>query len=433
MTEALLPPPTLQTESPGTHASPHAETVRSTPPAPRLRWWQFGLLLVALGSTLGGLFYAGWMPRVHQNALLAHESEEIRTALPRVLVMTPKLAPHDSIAMLPGDVQAVEETSIYARTNGYLKRWHVDIGDEVTEGQLLAEIDAPEVDQQLRQVAATLEQLKARKRTAETTYQLAKATLERIEALPVGIVTMQELDERRATVETAESAISVAEADIAAGAADLQRVTELHSYLRVQAPFAGTITARNIDVGQLVTVGNGSAYALFQLARTNPVRVFINVPQIYAPGIKAGLPAELVVREIPGRTFQGTVTRTARAIDATTRTLLTEVRVPNDDHALLTGSYVQVKMNVHRDNPPLLVPASSLIFNADGVKLAVVGEGDVVHLRDVDVESDHGAQLGIATGLLPTDRVVTNPGDRLSEGLQVAVEVAAETTPAAGK
>ena len=433
MTEALLPPPTLQTESRGTHASSHAETVLSTPPAPRLRWWQIGLLLVALGSTLGGLFYAGWMPRVHQNTLLAHESEEIRTALPRVLVMTPKLAPHDSIAMLPGDVQAVEETSIYARTNGYLKRWHVDIGDEVTEGQLLAEIDAPEVDQQLRQVAATLEQLKARKRTAETTYQLAKATLERIEALPVGIVTMQELDERRATVETAESAISVAEADIAAGAADLQRVTELHSYLRVQAPFAGTITARNIDVGQLVTVGNGSAYALFQLARTNPVRVFINVPQIYAPGIKAGLPAELVVREIPGRTFQGTVTRTARAIDATTRTLLTEVRVPNDDHALLTGSYVQVKMNVHRDNPPLLVPASSLIFNADGVKLAVVGEGDVVHLRDVDVESDHGAQLGIATGLLPTDRVVTNPGDRLSEGLQVAVEVAAETTPAAGK
>ena len=401
---------------------PHPDASR--PPAiPRLRWWQIGLALIAISCSGGGLFYLGWQPRVLQNAVLAHESEHARTALPRVQVAKPGFSPLEMETLLPGDVQAVEETTIYPRTSGYLKQRLVDIGDTVEEGQLLAEIDTPEVDQQLRQAEASLEQLKARKKTAQTAHQLALATLRRVESVPQGIITMQEIDERRAQVDTAASAITAAEADIAAGEAAVQRMKELQSFKRVYAPFSGTITARSVELGQLVTSGNDTAQSLFRLSRTNPVRVFVDVPQMYAPSVKPGLEARLVVRELPGRAFIGSVTRTAGAIDATTRTLLTEVQVPNDDAALLTGSYVQVRFKVKRAEPSLLIPATALIFNAEGTKVAVVDAQQHIQLRDVVVEGDLGTQLRIGSGLVAEDQVVINPGDRMSEGLHVKVDV----------
>lgn len=389
--------------------------------APAFRWWQ-GLLLVGiLGGGLGGLYYLGWQPRATRHAELAQEVHRRKTSLPKVLVVAPRLSSADSETVLPGDVQAVEETTIYPRTSGYLRKWLVDIGDQVKEGQLLAEIDTPEIDQQLRQAEATLEQFRARKKTAETTHQLALATLRRVEAVPAGVITRQELDERRAQVDTAASAISAAAADVSASEAEVQRIRELQSFSKVYAPFDGTITARSVDQGQLVTSGNDQAQSLFRLSKTNPVRVLVYVPQIYAPSIRPDLKTELIVRELPGRTFEGRVTRTAGAIDSTSRTLLTEVQVPNDDGALLVGSYVQVKLHVRRDNPPLLIPASALIFNADGIKVAVVDERDVVHLRDIILEGDYGQELGVAHGIGPADRIVSNPGDRLADGMQVAI------------
>ena len=188
------------------------------------------------------------------------------------------------------------------------------------------------------------------------------------------------------------------------------------------APFPGTITARNVEIGQLLTNGNGVSQSLFHIAETNPVRVFVNVPQIYSPGVKVGLEADLVVREMPGRKFVGKVTRTARAIDPATRTLLTEIQVPNDDHALLTGSYVQVRMNVARDNPPLLIPAAALVFNADGTRVAVLDSSQHVHFQPVEVDGDFGSDVGIASGLKVDDRIVANPGARLSDGIAVQAD-----------
>ncbi len=407
-------------EHPAVHGG-HDDDPQFMPPPPKLRWWQGLLLLALIGGTIGGLYYVGREPRVARQQVLAHEVQRLKTTLPKVQVIAPRRSPAEAETVLPGDVQAVEETTIYARTSGYLRKWLVDIGDQVKEGQLLAEIDTPEIDQQLRQAEATLEQYRARKKTAETSYQLATATLRRVESVPEGVITKQEIDERRAQLDTAASVINAAEADIAASQADVQRIKELQSFSKVYAPFAGTITARNVELGQLVTSGNDQAQSLFRLSKTNPVRVFINVPQIYAPSVRQGLEARLIVRELPGRQFIGKVSRTAGAIDPVSRTLLTEVQVPNDDGMLLVGSYVQVLLKVVRDNPPLLVPASSLIFNSEGTKLAVVDDQDHIQLRDVTLEGDYGPELGVAFGINETDRVVSNPGDRLTQGMHVAI------------
>jgi RND family efflux transporter MFP subunit len=204
---------------------------------------------------------------------------------------------------------------------------------------------------------------------------------------------------------------------------------ELQSFSEIRAPFSGTITARNINTGQLVTAGNATGQSLFHLALTNPVRVYVNVPQIIAPGVTKDLRADILVREIPGRVFEGSVTRTARAIDPLTRTLLTEIHVPNDDHALLTGSYVQVRMEIERQDPPLLIPAVALVFNASGTQVAVVGPDEKIQLRAVTVVGDFGPDIGISTGITIDDQVVSNPGERMSEGLHVEIETEPETSP----
>jgi RND family efflux transporter MFP subunit len=387
------------------------------PPAVGTRWWTLiGLTIVGVAG-LAGLFLLGWIPHVRQEADLTAEAEKIGSALPRVVVVHPRQSTAVFTALLPGDVQALEETTVFPRISGYLKHWLVDIGDEVTDGQLLAEIDAPEVNQELRQARAALGQLRAKLLTAEANFQLAETTFRRYETLlSTKAISHQEYDERRATSVTAHSTVEAAKADVAAGEANVQRLVELQSFSNVFAPFAGTITARSVQLGHLVTSGNSTAQSLFRLAKTDPVRVFVNVPQMYAPGVKAGLTAELMVREMPSRKFIGRVTRTARAIDPTTRTLLTEIQVPNPDHALLTGSYVQVQMNVARENPPMLVPAGALVFNATGTSVAVLDEMRHIHFQPVEVEGDFGADIGVSGGLTAAALVVINPGERLTEG-----------------
>ncbi len=404
------------------------DEIGSPPPVPHPR--PFALLLLA-GCTIAilvGLFLFGLLPRLHQEGILDRDAEQIKTALPRVMVVNPRQSAAVVEVQLPGDVQALQETTVYPRTSGYLKQWLVDIGDEVEAGKLLAVIDTPDVDQQLSKAKATLVQLKARQITAESDLRLADTTLLRYESLDRdNAVSKLELDQRRSAAETAKSALAAAKADVAGGQADVNRLTTMQEFSRVYAPFAGTITARNVEIGQLLTNGNGASQSLFHLAQTNPVRVFVNVPQIYSPGVKVGLEANLVVREMPGRKFVGKVTRTARAIDPTTRTLLTEIQVPNDDHALLTGSYVQVRMKVARDNPPVLIPAAALVFNADGTRVAVVDSSQHVHFQNVEVDGDFGADVGVSSGLKVEDRIVANPGARLVEGGEVQVDEPKDT------
>lgn len=394
-----------------------------TPPSAPLPFFRFFGVLIVAGLAFGGLFVLGWIPRVHKAEALEVESHRIKSSLPLVRVAQPRRSPAIAGTLLPGDVQAMEEITIYPRTTGYVKRWLVDIGDEVTEGQLLAEIDTPEVRAQYQQSEAALAESKATLERARATANLAKITTERLRGLVAKKnVAQQELDDAENNLSVALANIRVAEATIEANKASLQHIQELLTFSEIRSPFAGTVTARHIDTGKLVTSGNGTGQALFQVARTNPVRVFVNVPQIFAPGVVKDLKAEVYSRELPGRVFQGVVTRTARAIDPLTRTLLTEVQVPNEDHALLTGSYVQVKMEVERQSPPLLIPPSSLIFNSGGTQIAVVGPEDQVELRVVDVVGDFGKEIGIASGLTESDRVVINPGDRMSAGVKVEID-----------
>ncbi|MGC4004742.1 MAG: efflux RND transporter periplasmic adaptor subunit [Pirellulales bacterium] len=422
---------TTHTASVPAHATDHDE-IGERPAALRLGGSRAVLVVGGLLGAIALFFAIGKIPRHLQATALTEETERLQSTPPRVNVTLPKQSPKTQIALLPGEVQAMEETVIYPRTAGYLKKWYVDIGDNVKAGQLLAEIDAPEVAQQLSHTEAMLLQLKAKAATAASTLKLADITLTRNKSILPGAISKQELDENQTTFDSAKAAVQAADADVAAGEAEVRRYRELDSFSRILAPFPGTITARDIDVGQLVTPGNGAGQSLFRLARTNPVRVFVNVPQIDASGVELDMSAKIFVRELPNRSFVGKVTRTARAIDPTTRTLRTEIQVPNEDHALLVGSYVQVELEIVRPNPPLLIPSSSLVFNADGMRVAIIDRDDKVHFVDVDVLGDYGTSLGIAKGLSPTDRVVTNPGDRLAEGVTVRVD-AAQTQPANAK
>lgn len=380
--------------------------------------------IFALGAVaFAGLFVAGWLPRLYASAHLAAEAYRIKNAAPLVRVVNPRQSAAIAVVTLPGDVQAMEEISIYPRTTGYVKRWMVDIGDDVTAGQLIAEIDTPEVSAQLQQSEAALAESEASLERAKATVNLTTITTNRLRTLvQQKNAPQQDLDDAENSVVVAKANVRLSEATIEVNKASVQHMRELLSFSQIHAPFAGTVIGRSLETGKLVTSGNGTGQALFQIACTNPVRVFINVPQIYAPGVEKGMKAEIFSREIPGRTFQGEVSRTARAIDPLTRTLLTEIHVPNDDHQLLTGSYVQVRMDVERKNPPLLIPASALIFNADGTNVAVVGPHNRIQLRTVEVEGDFGSQIGIATGIAVDEQVVTNPGDRLSNDIEVELE-----------
>ena len=393
------------------------------PPTPRTRFGFFLFFALAAGGAIAAMFYLGWFPRVQQDEALAKEVDRLKSALPRVQVDHPRRLPTITTTILPGDVQALEETTVYPRTSGYLKRWLADIGDEVHAGDLLAEIDTPEVDQELGQAQATLGQLRAKQLSAEVNARLADTTLRRYQTLlETKAITYQDYDEHKATADTSHSAVEAAKADVAAGEANVRRLTELQSFDKVYAPYDGTITARNVEEGYLVSSGNGAAQSLFRLAKTDPVRVYVHVPQMYAVGVKPGLSAELIVREMPDKKFVGTVTRTAGAIDPTTRTLLTEIRVPNHDHTLLTGSYVQVRLSIERENPPFLLPASALIVNSGGASVAMLDANNLVHYKPVEVEGDFGSDVGIAKGLSTDDLIVTNPGQRLTDGAHVEAE-----------
>jgi len=326
-----------------------------------------------------------------------------------VTTINAKAADSSQPLTLPGTLQGFIESPIYARSSGYVLRWHKDIGAHVAKGELLAEIDTPEVDQQLSQAVAAREQ-------AASSLDLAKTSAERWEALrKKDAVTQQELNERN-------SAFTQAQANVAAADANVRRLQKLEGFKKVLAPFAGVVTHRNVDVGDLIDAGNGGAgRALFTLAQVDPLRVYVYVPQTYAQRIKIGDPVSVTQTELAGQVFHGTVARTAGAIDATTRTLQIEVNLPNPDNKLLAGAYVKVALPVSGTSNVLIVPSNVILFRPEGTRIAVVDGGGHIKLNTVTIGHDLGNSLEILNGITAADKLVLNPADSLADNDLVTV------------
>jgi RND family efflux transporter MFP subunit len=372
------------------------------------------------------LFLAGYIPHHRANTKLAQRSAAIQTAKPIVEVAAPKRSDAAVALELPGDALPLQQASLYARSNGYLSKLYVDIGDHVTKGELLAEISAPEVDAQLAASRAALQQAEATEARAETDYNLANSTLQRYQGFfKSGGVTQQQLDERQTTFDQARANLKVAQAAVASAKADVQRLETLQGYEKVFAPFPGTITYRPYDVGALLNpASTGPGLELFDIARTDILRVFVNVPQNYATDVRTGQAGQLLVRNYPGQPFNGMVVRTAGAVDLRTRTLRIEVDFPNDNGRLLANIYGTVKLNVPRQTPQIIIPSSALIFDASGLRVAVLDEQKRIHFKKITVGRDFGTTVEVVEGLTGSEQVVANPGEKLAENVEVEVHPA---------
>jgi RND family efflux transporter MFP subunit len=406
---------------PPTHVEQHGEADFEVPPPAQITKPRAVAFLALALSVLGVAFLARWLPSRHARQALETETHGQETATPRVQVVAPTVVSSDRAITLPGSVQPLEETVVYPRASGYVKRWLVDLGDHVKEGDLLAEIDTPDLDQQIAQARALLAQADATLLSARANARFSKDNLARYQKLvPQGLASQQDLDKAVAQADVDQASIGVAEATIGSQRANLQYLGQLKTFAKVLAPFAGTITLRNIERGALVTAGTNSP--LFRLTATDPVRVYVQIPQDVAPSVRSELAANVTIREYPGRTFAGVIARSAGSLDATTRTMTTEVRVPNPKGELLTGMYAHVSLTLPTPHRVLAIPSTALLTDAGGVRVAVVGPGDHIHLVTVVVERDTGPTVEISTGIVPEDRIVKLPSADLVEGR--AVEVA---------
>ena len=355
------------------------------------------LLVVGAGATV--------LSRMANNR--TRQAEVVEQSKLYVRTTFPQSGGTDQTVALPGTLQGFVQAPIAARASGYLKQWHKDIGSRVRKGDLLAEIDSPEIDQQLSQAVA------ARDQTAAS-LQLALSSQERWEALrKKDAVSQQELDERR-------GAAAQARANLAAAEANVERLKELQAFKRVVAPFAGIITRRNVDVGDLIDAGGGAGRTMFVLSQTDPLRIYVNVPQAYAQSVKPGQKVTVTQSELQGQAFEGQVARTSGAIDPATRTMQIEVTLPNRDGVLMPGAYVQVQLPL-RGAQAMTVPANALLIRGEGVRVAVVDPQKQVRLRPVKIGRNYGPSVEVLEGLSTSDEVVLNPPDSLSEGDQVAV------------
>ncbi len=346
-------------------------------------------------------FVVGLVPRLRKRAMIDADTHEL--AIPTVSVTTAAPSAASQPLTLSGELKPLAEASIFARANGYVRRWLVDLGAHVEAGQLLAELDTPEIDRELSQARAQLVQAEAARDLAATTAARWK------EMLTGKTVSKQEADEK-------SSDLDLKRATVAAARANVQRLENVAGFSQITAPFAGTITARNLDVGQLVTAGGGQE--LFRLGQLEKLRVFVRVPQSHARSVAVGQKAELTLSEIPGRKFPATIVRTAGAVDAASRTLLTELEVDNDKGEILAGSYAQVRLPDSRPEPVTTLPSNTLVFRADGVFVAVVADRHVA-FRPVTLGRDFGNVVEVQSGVGPQDKVVVNPSDALLEGSEV--------------
>jgi RND family efflux transporter MFP subunit len=414
-------------------------------PGPMRYWKPSGVTIFVIFLFVAALgivaFFAGYIPLLNRRAVIAGEAHQAQQALPRVDVVQVKRSSRKSQLELPGNIEPIMEAPILARADGYLERRLVDIGDRVRAGQEVAVIDTPELEQQVLQAKATIQQVQAALELAQANVQQGKADTElaRITAqrtgnlLTKGAVSRQEDDTNQAqyqsklaNLQALEKAILVQRSNLAAAQANESRLDKMLSYRIVRAPFDGVITLRNVDVGALVNTGST---LLYRIAQTGTLRTYVNVPQAYADAVSPGQTAMLTVPNLPGRQFKGTVARTANSLDPGSRTLLVEVQVPNADNALLPGMYARVDLSSGRLSPPLLVPSEALMVRADGAQVAVVRPDRTVHLQKVEIGRDYGDHLEIVNGLQEGSIVVLNPGDAVQENQKVDPTSSPPATP----
>jgi multidrug efflux system membrane fusion protein len=436
-------------------------------PRPKRRFRLALLALIAL-ILFGALILAGVLPRLARQKKITAAAQAVRDSVPTVSVVQVQQAAASSDLQLPGDVEAIQVATIAAQTTGYLRQFHADIGDRVRAGQLLAEIDTPEVDQQLQQAranvaqaVASLGQAKANLIQAVANMEFARVTYERNKYLAQQhVVPEQTRDQTKAaydvgvaTVDAMQANINAAKATIASNEANVRSLKALQGFQKVFSPFAGVITARNVEIGSLISPtssspststgttqssamipGSGTTNlgtnapsnsgGLFQIARIDTLRIFISVPQTFSSTIKPGQTANISFREFPEKTFTGRVVRNTSALDPGSRTLLTEVHTSNSDYQLLPGMYATVNFGVQSPEPPVRIPATALIFNAGGTQVAVVTGDQKVHYTKVIIGRDYGNDLDIISGLEPGATVIVNVADGLQEGAQVHTQAA---------
>lgn len=377
--------------------------------------------LIALGLlVLIGAFLFGYLPRREQSAALARDAKQVGTSAPNVEVVTPKRIESSKPISLPASLQPMADTVLYPRANGYVQRFAVDIGEQVKEGQLLAQIETPEIDSQLDQARAALQKAEAALGQAEAQRDYANTSLARFQRLqPSGVTSQQELDQRAAEARVSETNVVAAAANIEVARADVRRLTQLKAFARVTAPFEGTIIQRTVERGALLSAGNSTP--LFRLAQTDPLRVFVQVPQDLAVGAKVGAAAKISVREYPGRVFEGTISRVAGALDPSTRTMTTEVWLPNPKRELLPGMYAQASLVLSGTHAVYELPATTLYNDANGLRVAVIDAQNKLHFKQIVLERDAGPTIEIASGLDGSERVVKLANAALDEGETVRI------------
>jgi RND family efflux transporter MFP subunit len=389
--------------------------------------------MTRIGIGILGMFLVllavGLFPRLRIGHELAAASEKKQNAVRQVYVVRPEPAAAAGLS-LAATTQAIQDAIVYARTTGYLSKRHVDIGDHVTAGQLMAEIDSPEIDQQLRQARSDLQQAQRTLDLQKANLDLARSTMARYQAADKErAVAKEALDQSVATHRTAGAAVAAAQASVESNQANVRRLEELTSFERVVAPFDGTVIQRNVDVGALITAGSptnntavapssvtGGANGLFEIAQIDKLRVFVNVPQAYAPNVTVGLPVEVTVRGQLTQPVAGTVTRTANALDPGTRTLLTEIDVPNQSRKLLPGMFVYANLTIAPSGTRWRIPATALVFDAQGTRVAIVGADKKLRFQQVALGRDFGASIDVQGGLQGDESIVKQPLVSLQEG-----------------
>jgi membrane fusion protein, multidrug efflux system len=402
------------------HADPHDDLGFALPEPAKPGGGRVTLVIILVAAGLAAAFFLGYLPRRENSAALARGSQSAALTVPSVNVVQPKPTQSTRPLSLPASLQPLADTVLYPRANGYVAHFDVDIGQQVKEGQLLAVIETPEIDQQLDQARAQLLQTQAALGQAEAQRNYANISLQRYQRLrPAGVASQQELDQKQAESQVSEANVTAAAATVEVTRADVRRLTQIKSFARVVAPFSGIITSRTTERGALVAAGNSTP--LFRIADIDTMRAFVQVPQDLAVHMQIGAKAAISVREFPGRSFEGILTRTAGALDAATRTMTTEIRIDNRKHELLAGMYADATLAIEQARTLFELPATALWNDGQGLRVAVVDAQDSVHFRTITIDRDAGSTILIASGLVGNERVVKLANAGLIEGSKVRV------------
>jgi RND family efflux transporter MFP subunit len=359
-------------------------------------------ILIVIVAILAVVFFAGILPRLRASRALSERESAASKPVVSIVVAAKSLKP--AVVTLPAAIDALQDTPIYARTTGYIGTWTADIGDRVKAGQVLAVIDGPDLDQELNQARAALEQARAN-------LEIARISADRWKDLGAqNAVAQQDVDQKSADFQAAKAAVVAAQANV-------DRLAQLKDFQQVTSPYDGVVTARNAEVGNLINAGAGTE--IYHVAQTDTLRVMVAVPQANVRSLKVGMGVEILVPEFPGRVFKGEISRFAGALDISSRTLETEIRLPNPRNELFPGMYGEARFSFPSAQPAILLPSNAAIINTAGTQVAVVGEGDKIHLQHVTLGRDFGSQVEVLDGLAPGSRVVAAPRDSLYEGLEV--------------